>query len=614
MLVTAARRNLYTDAFNEAVFERPGIYLTRALVYLDNQGIDGLVNGLAAGGRRQLRPAAPAADRLRPLVRPVHAHRRRARGRRLPRDPAGVVGVKDFPVPVHPDARCRWWARSVVACIPRAKAQLAKTVALGWSLVVLVLSVVMWIAFKVGGDRFQFHESYPWIPTWDARFTFAADGIALVMLMLIAVLVPVVILASWHDVDARAKRVGADLLRAAAGLRVHDDRRLRGRRRLPVLRVLRGHAGPDVLHHRLVRRRPPAVRRGEVLPLQPGRRPVHAGRGDRPVGGRRAHLRLRQARSTSVDAIDQNTARWLFLGFFVAFAIKAPFFPFHTWLPDAGGAAPAGAAALLVGVMDKVGTFGILRYCLPLFPEASRWFAPAALVLAVIGIIYAALLAVGQNDLKRLVSYTSIAHFGFIGIGIFAFTTQAGTGSVLYMVNHGLATGLLFIVVGMFVARRGSSAGQRLRRRRQAAAGAGRGAVLRRSGLAGAARHGAVRQRVPGADRHVHGAQGVRRDRHRRASSWPPPTCCGWCSAPPRARSTRPSTEVPAMRKDITLREKVVVAPLIAAAAAARLLPEAGHRCDQPGGPGDHAGRRHDRSGADGGRCQWKGGAEPWKT
>ena len=151
---------------------------------------------------------------------------------------------------------------------------------------------------------------------------------------------------------------------------------------------------------------------------------------------------------------DTVTGRWLFLGFFIAFAVKAPFFPFHTWLPDAGGAAPAPAAALLVGVLDKVGTFGILRYCLPLFPEAARWFAPAALILGVIGIIYAALLAVGQHDLKRLVSYTSIAHFGFIGIGIFAFTTQAGTGSVLYMVNHGLATGLLFLVVGMFVARR----------------------------------------------------------------------------------------------------------------------------------------------------------------
>jgi NADH-quinone oxidoreductase subunit M len=149
--------------------------------------------------------------------------------------------------------------------------------------------------------------------------------------------------------------------------------------------------------------------------------------------------------------------RWLFICFFLAFASKAPFFPFHTWLPDAGGAAPAGAAALLVGVMDKVGTFGILRYCLSLFPDASRYFAPLAIALSLVGIIYAALLAVGQNDLKRLISYTTIAHFGFIGIGIFAFTLQAGTGAVLYMVNHGLATGLLFLVVGMFVVRRGST-------------------------------------------------------------------------------------------------------------------------------------------------------------
>src|SRR5690606_21019899 len=155
--------------------------------------------------------------------------------------------------------------------------------------------------------------------------------------------------------------------------------------------------------------------------------------------------------------IATGTQRWLFLGFFLAFAIKAPFFPFHTWLPDAGGAAPAGVAVLLVGVLDKVATFGILRYCLGLFPEASRWFAPAALTLAVIGIIYAALLAVGQNDLKRLVAYTSVAHFGFIGVGIFVFTTQGGTGAVLYMFNHGLATGLLFLVVGMLAARRGSA-------------------------------------------------------------------------------------------------------------------------------------------------------------
>ena len=143
----------------------------------------------------------------------------------------------------------------------------------------------------------------------------------------------------------------------------------------------------------------------------------------------------------------------LFSGFFIAFAIKAPLFPFHTWLPDAGAEAPVGGAVLLVGVLDKVGTFGFLRYCLPLFPEASRILGPYIVVLCVIGILYGALLAMGQKDLKRLVSYTSVAHFGFIGLGIFAFTTQGQTGAVLYMVNHGLSTGALFLVIGFLIQR-----------------------------------------------------------------------------------------------------------------------------------------------------------------
>ncbi|MEO6886756.1 MAG: NADH-quinone oxidoreductase subunit M, partial [Jatrophihabitantaceae bacterium] len=150
---------------------------------------------------------------------------------------------------------------------------------------------------------------------------------------------------------------------------------------------------------------------------------------------------------------DNATQKWLFLGFFIAFAIKAPLVPFHTWLPDAGAEAPSGGAALLVGVLDKVGTFGFLRYCIPLFPAASRYFAPTILILSVIGILYGAFLAIGQRDMKRLVSYTSVAHFGFIGLGIFAFTTQGGSGAVLYMVNHGLSTGAVFLVLGMLIAR-----------------------------------------------------------------------------------------------------------------------------------------------------------------
>ncbi len=341
----------------------------------------------------------------------------------------------------------------VVALIPKSRGELAKIVALVWSLAVLVFSVFMWVAFQVGGDRLQFEESYPWIPAWGANFSFAADGIALVMLMLITVLVPVVILASWHDAAQSRRSVPiyfALLLTlectmigvfAAADVflfYVFFEVML-----VPMYFIIGSYG---------TARRQYAAVKFFLYSLVGGLFMLAAVVGLWVVGGRTFDW----VALTQID-MSTGTERWLFLGFFLAFAIKAPFFPFHTWLPDAGGAAPAGAAALLVGVLDKVGTFGILRYCLPLFPEASRWFAPAALALAVIGIIYAALLAVGQNDLKRLVSYTSIAHFGFIGVGIFAFTTQAGTGAVLYMVNHGLATGLLFLVVGMFIARRNSA-------------------------------------------------------------------------------------------------------------------------------------------------------------
>ncbi|BCJ65175.1 NADH-quinone oxidoreductase subunit M [Polymorphospora rubra] len=341
----------------------------------------------------------------------------------------------------------------VVAFMPRSRPELAKRVALGWSLAVFVLAVFMWVSFEVGGDRLQFRESYPWIPNWGVNFTFAADGIALVMLALIALLVPLVILASWHDADKSKRSVPvyfALLLLlectmigvfAAADIflfYVFFEVML-----VPMYFLIGSFGG----HQRQY-----AAVKFFLYSLVGGLFMLAAVIGLWVVGGRTFDWE-------SLTQIDMTTGteRWLFLGFFIAFAIKAPFFPFHTWLPDAGGAAPAGSAALLVGVMDKVGTFGILRYCLPLFPEASKWFAPYALTLAVIGIIYAALLAIGQNDLKRLVSYTSIAHFGFIGVGIFAFTTQAGTGAVLYMVNHGLATGLLFLVVGMLVARRGSA-------------------------------------------------------------------------------------------------------------------------------------------------------------
>src|SRR5207248_7297905 len=155
-------------------------------------------------------------------------------------------------------------------------------------------------------------------------------------------------------------------------------------------------------------------------------------------------------------ALSPAVQKWLFLGFFIAFAIKAPLWPFHTWLPDAAAEAPTGVAVLLVGVLDKVGTFGFLRYCIPLFPYASKTLAPYILGLCVTSVLYGALLAVGQRDMKRLVAYSSISHFGFIALGVFAFTSQSGSGATLYMVNHAFSTGALFLIVGFLATRRGS--------------------------------------------------------------------------------------------------------------------------------------------------------------
>ena len=148
-----------------------------------------------------------------------------------------------------------------------------------------------------------------------------------------------------------------------------------------------------------------------------------------------------------------QTARWLFLAFFVAFAVKVPLFPLHTWLPDAHTEAPTAGSVLLAGVLLKVGTYGLLRFNLALFPEASKHFATFVSILAVIGIVYGAVCALIQTDVKRLVAYSSVSHLGFVVLGIFAFTQQAITGGVLQMVNHGLATGALFLLVGMVYER-----------------------------------------------------------------------------------------------------------------------------------------------------------------
>ncbi len=345
---------------------------------------------------------------------------------------------------------------AVVAALPRGKDAQAKVVALGVSLVVLVLAGLATVAFDTGGDRFQLTTSVSWIPSFGVEFALGVDGIALVMLLLIGVLVPIVVVASWEDTGPggrsmkayfawllvlEAMMVGVFAATDVFLFYVFFEAML-----VPMYFIIGSFGGP---------RRQYAAVKFFLYSLLGGLIMLAAVIGLYVVSnsqlgeGTFAFDALR-----SLD-IDPGVQKLLFLGFFIAFAIKAPLVPFHTWLPDAGAEAPIGGAVLLVGVLDKVGTFGFLRYCLPLFPDAARAFAPWIAVLAVVGVLYGALLAIGQSDMSRLVTYTSISHFGFIALGIFAFTAEGGSGAVLYMVNHGLSTGLLFLVVGMLILRGG---------------------------------------------------------------------------------------------------------------------------------------------------------------
>jgi NADH-quinone oxidoreductase subunit M len=160
---------------------------------------------------------------------------------------------------------------------------------------------------------------------------------------------------------------------------------------------------------------------------------------------------IRALQGTNAFSVD--TARWLFLGFLVAFAVKAPIVPFHAWQPDAYTEAPTGGLLILAGILPKIATYGMLRFNIGLFPEAAHYFQGLVSILALVGILYGAVVAIVQTDLKRLVAYSSISHIGFIVLGLFAFTTQGMSGSVLYMVNHALSTGLLFVLVGMLYER-----------------------------------------------------------------------------------------------------------------------------------------------------------------
>ncbi|MFJ9949223.1 NADH-quinone oxidoreductase subunit M [Kitasatospora sp. NPDC091207] len=374
-----------------------------------------------------------------------------------------------------------------------------KLVALGVSGVTLALAATAVARFDPDGARYQLTESYSWIRSFGITFSLGVDGIGAVLALLTAVLVPVVMLASWHDADppsppARGQEGAASAGQQGAGSAAPDGT-FENRRRtqgffalilaVEAMVIVSFYATDVFLFY--------VFFEAMLIPMYF----LIGGFGDRAGGPESARQRsyaavkfllynllgglvmlaaviglyviaqdqgfgtfdLRTLTTAIADGqlvLSGTAEKALFLGFFFAFAVKAPLWPLHTWLPNAMGESTAGTAVLITAVVDKVGTFAMLRFCLGLFPDASKTFAPAIMVLSVIGIIYGALLAIGQKDIKRLVAYASISHFGFIIMGIFALTSQGQSGATLYMVNHGISTAAWMLVAGFLISRRGS--------------------------------------------------------------------------------------------------------------------------------------------------------------
>ena len=346
---------------------------------------------------------------------------------------------------------------AAVWALPASLRSWSRHLAVGVSLVELVLAVGAALSFdtSIAGEH-QLEEVHGWIPALGVSYAVGIDGVGLLLVLLSVVLSPLVLLAAWReqggDLDRLRHYVALILVLETFMVAVFAARDvflfyvLFEAMLVPVYFLIGAFGG--------LQRRYAAVKFlifslvGGLVMLVAVIALYLAGPGG-PQGFLTDTL-------TGVD-LPVTTERLLFAAFFFAFAIKAPMWPVHTWLPDAAANAPAGTSTLLVGVLDKVGTFGMLTLCLPLFPSASRWAAPAVIVLAVISILYGALLAIGQQDLMRLIAYTSVSHFGFIVLGIFAFTSVSVQGSSLYMLNHGLSTGALFLLAGFLVARRGSA-------------------------------------------------------------------------------------------------------------------------------------------------------------
>ena len=348
---------------------------------------------------------------------------------------------------------------AIIAAMPAAKTTLVKQIALVTTLVVAIATIVKALSFDTGNTALQFRQSYSWIPSFAINWAMGVDGIALVLILMSVILAPVVILAGWHESEGgrwgvktfyililvlETMMIGVFAATDLFLFYVFFEAML-----VPVYFLIGGYGSGE---------RAAAAVKFLLYSLFGGLLMLASIIGLYVIsgnnGGPTFDITELSQLHTSMSSTTQNI---LFLGFFIAFAIKAPLWPFHTWLPDAAKSATAGTSVLLLGVLDKVGTYGMIRFCLSIFPDATKTFTPVIIVLSLISILYGAFLAIGAKDIKRLIAYTSISHFGFITLGIFAMTTQAQSGATLYMFNHAFSTAALFLVAGWMATRRGSS-------------------------------------------------------------------------------------------------------------------------------------------------------------
>ena len=345
----------------------------------------------------------------------------------------------------------------LIALIPTKNIELIKRAAFIATLIIAAASVFMAISFDKNSDQLQFIQKNSWISAFNINFSLGIDGISLVLILLSTILVPIVILATWHESDNGrwSSKVFYILLLVLESLMigvfaandlflfyVFFEAML-----IPVYFLIGGYGTGE---------KSAAAIKFLLYSLFGGLLMLASIIGVYIISSNQIGATFDLTQLATLE-IDNQTENFLFLGFFIAFAIKAPLWPFHTWLPDAAKAATPGTSVLLLGVLDKVGTYGMIRFCIQLFPDASKTFTPAIITLAVISIIYGAFMAIGQKDIKGLIAFTSISHFGFITMGIFAMTTQGMSGANLYMVNHGFSTAALFLIAGWMISRRGSS-------------------------------------------------------------------------------------------------------------------------------------------------------------